>query len=99
MGNPSPRYTAEFKQKAVELHKKSGTTYTEVARGLSCDAGSLSNWTKKADAAVRARHTRCGVGGADLPGQGQGEGHLRHAQDAHAAAGAGRWAFARRASA
>ncbi len=51
MGAPSPRYTAEFKQKAVELYKKSGTTYAEVARGLGCDAGSLSDWVKKADAA------------------------------------------------
>lgn len=51
MGTPSPRYTAEFKQKAVELYKKSGTTYAEVARGLGCDAGSLSDWVKKADAA------------------------------------------------
>ena len=32
MGASSPRYTAEFKQKAVELYKKSGTTYAEVAR-------------------------------------------------------------------
>ena len=42
MGNPSPRYTAEFKQKAVELYGKSGTTYAEVARGLGCDVGSLA---------------------------------------------------------
>lgn len=45
MGTPSPRYTAEFKQKAVELYRKSGT------RGLGCDPGSLSDWVKKADAA------------------------------------------------
>ena len=51
MGTPSPRYTAEFKQKAVEPYGKSGTTYAEVARGLGCDAGSLSDWVKKADAA------------------------------------------------
>ena len=51
MGNPSPRYTAEFKQKAVEPYGKSGTTYAEVARGLGCDAGSLSDWVRKADAA------------------------------------------------
>ena len=38
MGNPSRRYTAEFKQKAVGLYRKSGTTYAEVARGLSPDA-------------------------------------------------------------
>lgn len=46
-----PRYTAEFKQKAVEPCRKSGTTYAEVACGLGCDAGSLSDWVKKADAA------------------------------------------------
>lgn len=51
MGAPSPRYTAEFKQKAVELYRKSGATYAEVARGLGCDPGSLSDWAKKADAA------------------------------------------------
>ena len=51
MGTPSPRYAAEFKQKAVELYGKSGTTYAEVARGLGCDPGSLSDWVKKADAA------------------------------------------------
>ena len=58
MGNPSPRYTAEFKQKAVELYRKSGTTYTEVARGLGCDAGGLSDWVKKADAAGPTRPGR-----------------------------------------
>lgn len=51
MGNPSPRYTAEFKQKAVEPCGKSGTTYAEVARGLGCDAGSLADWAEKAGAA------------------------------------------------
>lgn len=51
MGTPSPKYTAEFKRKAVELYKKSGTTYAEVARGLGCDPGSLSDWVKKAGAA------------------------------------------------
>lgn len=50
MGTPSPKHTAEFKQKAVELYRKSGTTYAEVARGLGCDPGSLSDWVKKADA-------------------------------------------------
>ena len=51
MGTPSPRYTAEFMQKAVELYKKSGATYAEVARGLGCDAGSLSDWVRTAAAA------------------------------------------------
>ncbi len=48
MGTPSPKYTAEFKQKAVELYRKSGTTYAEVARGLGCDPRSLSDWLRKA---------------------------------------------------
>ena len=47
MGNPSPRHAAEFKQKAVEPCRKSGTTYAEVARGRGGDAGSLSDWVKK----------------------------------------------------
>lgn len=50
MGNPSPRYTAEFKQRAVELCRKSGATYAEVTRGLGCDAGSLADRVKKAGA-------------------------------------------------
>lgn len=50
MGNPSPRYTAEFKQEAVEPYGKSGTTYAEVAREPGCDAGSLSDWVGKAAA-------------------------------------------------
>lgn len=54
MGNPSPRYTAEFKQKAVEPYGKSGTTYAEVARGPGCGAGSLSDWVGKADVSVPA---------------------------------------------
>ena len=68
MGDPSPRRTAEFKQKAVELYKRSGTTYAEVARGLGCDAGSLSDWVKKADTAgprptvTRSRWPRTCVG-------------------------------------
>lgn len=51
MGNPSPRHTAEFKQEAVEPYGKSGTTYTEAARGPGCGSGSLSDWVGKADAA------------------------------------------------
>jgi len=57
MGNPSPRYTAEFKQRAVELYRAAGpdATYAAVARELGCDAGSLSKWVALAD----------GAGGAD----------------------------------
>lgn len=68
MGAPSPRYTAEFKQEAVELYGKSGTAYAEVARGLGCDAGSPSDWVKKADAsdcgraAARSRSPRACAG-------------------------------------
>ena len=43
MGNPSPRCTAEFKAKAVELYRSAGAdvTYAEIARSLGCDAGKL----------------------------------------------------------
>ena len=51
MGNPSPKYTPEFKQQAVALYKSRGGTYAEIARELGCDAGSISDWVKKADAA------------------------------------------------
>lgn len=57
MGAPSPRCTAEFKQKAAELYRKSDATYAEVARGLGRDPGGPSGWVKEADAAG------CGPGG------------------------------------
>ena len=44
----STKYTPEFKEQAVALYLKSGTTYAAVARELGCDAGSLSDWVKKA---------------------------------------------------
>jgi transposase len=51
----SPRkYTAEFKQRAVQLWRESGTTYAEVARGLGIDESTLRGWVKKADAAGAA---------------------------------------------
>ena len=52
MGNPSPRYTAELKQKAVELYIAAGpdATYAEIARGLGIDAGSLSKRVSQAGA-------------------------------------------------
>ena len=34
MGNPSPKYTPEFKQQAVALYKSRGGTYAEIAREL-----------------------------------------------------------------
>lgn len=48
----SPRkYTPEFKQRAVQLWRESGTTYAEVARGLGIDESSLRAWVRKADGA------------------------------------------------
>ena len=35
----------------MELYRELGATYAEAARGLGCDAGSLSDWAKKAEAA------------------------------------------------
>lgn len=43
MGHPSPKYTAEFKQRAVELYRE-----------LGCDAGSISDWVRRADASGAA---------------------------------------------
>lgn len=54
MGHPSPKYTAEFKQRAVELYRERGCTYAELAREPSCDAGSISDRVKRADAAAGA---------------------------------------------
>ena len=51
MGHPSPKYSAEFKQQAVRLYRERGGTYAEIARELGCDAGSISDWVKGADAA------------------------------------------------
>lgn len=51
MGNPSPRHTAEFKQRAVEPYRAAGpdATYASVARELGCGAGSLPKWVSLAD--------------------------------------------------
>ena len=54
MGHPSPKYTAEFKQRAVELYRERGCTYTKLARELGCDAGSISDWVRRADASGAA---------------------------------------------
>lgn len=54
MGHPSPKYTAEFKQRAVELYRERGCTYAELARELGCDAGSISDWVRGADASGAA---------------------------------------------
>lgn len=51
MGHPLPKYSAEFKQQAVRPYRERGGTYAEMARELGCDAGSISDWVKRADAA------------------------------------------------
>ena len=54
MGRPSPRYTAEFKQRAVELYRERGRAYAELAREPGCAAGGISDRVKRADAAGAA---------------------------------------------
>ena len=51
MGHASPKYTAEFKQRAVQLYRARGGTYAEIGRELGVDPGSVSDWVKRADAA------------------------------------------------
>ena len=51
MGHPSPKYTAESRQQAVRLYRARGGTYAEIAGELGCDAGSISDRVKRADAA------------------------------------------------
>ena len=51
MGHPSPKYSAEFKRQAVRLYRERGGTYAEIAGELGCDAGSISDWVERADAA------------------------------------------------
>ena len=54
MGHPSPKYTAEFKQRAAGLYRERGCTHAELAREPGRDAGSISDWVKRADAAGAA---------------------------------------------
>lgn len=54
MGHPSPKYTAELKRRAVGLYRERGCTYAELARELGCDAGGISDWAERADAAGAA---------------------------------------------
>ncbi|MDO4436757.1 MAG: transposase [Coriobacteriaceae bacterium] len=53
-GRPSPKYTAESKQRAVELHRERGRAYADLAREPGCDARGVSDWVKKAEAAGAA---------------------------------------------
>lgn len=51
MGHPSPKYSAEFKQRAVKPYRERGGTHAETAGELGCDAGGISDWVERADAA------------------------------------------------
>lgn len=52
MGQPSPKYTAEFKQRAVQLYRGRSSTYAEISRELGVDPGSISDRAKRADASA-----------------------------------------------
>lgn len=54
MGHPSPEYTAEFKRRAAGFYRERGCTYAELAREPGRDAGGISDWVKRADAAGAA---------------------------------------------
>ena len=47
MGKPCPKYTAEFKRRAVQLYNERGTTYAEVAREIGVDPSSLAELGQK----------------------------------------------------
>ena len=51
MGRPS-KYSAEFREQAVELVRATGKSVAEVARDLSINDTTLGNWVK-ADSAER----------------------------------------------
>lgn len=54
MGRPSPECTAEFKRRAAGLYRERGCACAELAREPGCDAGGISDWAKRADAAGAA---------------------------------------------
>lgn len=54
MGRPSPEYTAEFRQRAVELYRGRGCTCAGLAREPGCGASGISDWVEGADAAGAA---------------------------------------------
>lgn len=41
------RYTAEFKQRAVELYKTSGASFSAIAKELGINSETLASWVKK----------------------------------------------------
>lgn len=77
MGRPSPKYTAEFKRRAVELYRERGCTCAELARELGCDAGGISDWVRRADAAGAAPDRNPFQMAEELRGPGRGNDRLR----------------------
>lgn len=51
MGHPSPKCSAESRRQAARLYRERGGTCAEIAGELGCDAGSISDRVKRADAA------------------------------------------------
>jgi transposase len=49
MGEPRPRYPAEFRAEAVRLAREPGHTLREVARDLDVSYESLRRWVIQAD--------------------------------------------------
>ena len=77
MGHPSPKYTAEFKQRAVELYRERGCTYAELARELGCGAGSISDRVRRADASGAAPDRNPFQMAGEPRGPGRGNDRLR----------------------
>ena len=48
MGNPTPRYTPEFRRQMVELYRR-GRSFNELAKEFGCTSWSIRQWVKQAD--------------------------------------------------
>lgn len=88
MGHPSPKYTAEFKQRAVELYRERGCTHAGLARELGCDAGSISDWVRRADASGAAPDRNPFQMAEELRGPGREDDRLRTGNEILLKAGA-----------
>src|SRR4051812_29909799 len=62
-------FSQEFKDQIVELHRKGGRTFIDLAREFNLSATSVSNWVRAADKRdaklerARVADTAAGVGG------------------------------------
>lgn len=55
MTTPSPKYTPEFKDRAVQLYRSTeGATFASIGRELGVDPSSIATWVRKADSAHEA---------------------------------------------